>query len=165
MKTTKLIFASLLLATITNNAQQLNNSTTQPTNYISKVWVSDNSDGTFKNPVLHADYSDPDVIRVGDDFYLTASSFNEVPALPILHSKDLVNWQMIGNAFLYQPPFARYDTVTHGGGVWAPAMRYHKGEFLYLLSRPRLWYLDGKSHQSGRTLERTAFSEKVAWLD
>jgi len=58
---------------------------------ISKVWVADNRDGTYKNPILHADYSDPDVVRVGEDFYLVASSFNAVPGLPILHSKDLVN--------------------------------------------------------------------------
>jgi hypothetical protein len=61
---------------------------------VSKVWVADNGDGTYKNPVLHADYSDPDVVRVGDDFYLTASSFNAAPGLPILHSKDLVSKAM-----------------------------------------------------------------------
>ncbi|MBG7611287.1 glycoside hydrolase, partial [Polaribacter sp. BAL334] len=48
-------------------------------NYVSKVWVSDNGDGTFKNPILHADYSDPDVVRIGDDFFMTASSFNASP--------------------------------------------------------------------------------------
>ena len=58
---------------------------------VSKVWVADRKDGTYMNPVLHADYSDPDVCAVGDDFYMTASSFNCTPGLPILHSKDLVN--------------------------------------------------------------------------
>ena len=66
-------------------------------NEISKVWVADNGDGTYKNPILHADYSDPDVIRVGEDFYMTSSSFNCTPGLPILHSKDLVNWELIGS--------------------------------------------------------------------
>src|ERR1051326_7517550 len=74
-------------------------------NQVSKVWVADNGDGTYKNPIIHADYSDPDVIRVGDDFYLTASSFNCVPGLPILHSKDLVNWTIIGHVYAQQPPF------------------------------------------------------------
>ena len=60
--------------------------------YVSKVWVSDQKDGTYINPIIHADYSDPDVCAVGDDFYMTASSFNCTPGLPILHSKDLVNW-------------------------------------------------------------------------
>ena len=92
-------------------------------------WIPDNGDGTYKNPVLCADYSDPDVIRVGDDFYLTASSFNCVPGLPILRSKDLVNWELIGHALLKQPPYEVFSKVQHGGGVWAPCIRYHKNEF------------------------------------
>src|SRR5689334_16153367 len=65
------------------------------TPYVSKVWKADNGDGTYTNPILHADYSDPDAIRVGNDYYLTASSFEDVPGLPILHSKDMVNWKII----------------------------------------------------------------------
>ena len=64
----------------------------------SQVWTADNGDGTYKNPILYADYSDPDAIRVGDDYYMTASSFNCIPGLPILHSRDLVNWKIIGYA-------------------------------------------------------------------
>jgi beta-xylosidase len=66
--------------------------------YKSQVWSPDNGDGTYTNPVINADYSDPDVIAVGDDYYLTASSFNCIPGLPILHSRDLVNWELIGHA-------------------------------------------------------------------
>src|SRR6187549_1497641 len=88
---------------------------------ISKVWKSDNGDGTYKNPVIHADYSDPDAIRVGDDFYMIASSFNASPGLPILHSKDLVNWQLAGYALMKQPPFEHFSKVQHGNGVWAPS--------------------------------------------
>lgn len=95
----------------------------------SKVWVADNGDGTYKNPIINADYSDPDAIRVGDDFYLIASSFDAVPGLPILHSKDLVNWTIIGHALLYQPPFDHFSTTQHGNGVWAPSIRYHNKEF------------------------------------
>jgi beta-xylosidase len=98
-------------------------------NYISKVWVADNGDGTYKNPVLNADYSDPDAIRVGDDFYLVSSSFEDIPGLPILHSKDLVNWTIIGHGLTRQPPFDHFDIPRHGDGVWAPAIRYHNGEF------------------------------------
>jgi pectin methylesterase-like acyl-CoA thioesterase/acetyl esterase/lipase len=61
-------------------------------------WVADLGDGTYKNPVLHADYSDPDAVRVGDDYWLTASSFSHVPGLPLLHSRDLVNWELTGHA-------------------------------------------------------------------
>ena len=104
-------------------------STAQNKSNVSKVWVSDNGNGTYTNPVLYADYSDPDVIRVGDDFYLTASSFNCIPGLPVLHSKDLVNWELIGHALLKQPPYEVFSKVQHGGGVWAPCIRYHKNEF------------------------------------
>jgi beta-xylosidase len=95
----------------------------------SAVWVADNGNGTFKNPVINADYSDPDAIRVGDDYYMTSSSFNHVPGLPILHSKDLVNWKLIGHALKRQVPDDHYSKVQHGGGVWAPSIRYHNNEF------------------------------------
>ena len=98
-------------------------------NPVSKAWVSDNGDGTYKNPVIHADYSDPDAIRVGDDYYMVSSSFNHIPGLPILHSKDLVNWTIIGHALLRQMPFEHFSKVQHGNGVWAPSLRFHKGEF------------------------------------
>lgn len=96
---------------------------------VSKVWVADNGDGTYKNPVINADYSDPDAIRVGDDFYMIASSFTQIPGLPILHSKDLVNWKLIGHALKKQPPYDVYEKVQHGAGVWAPSIRYHNNEF------------------------------------
>jgi len=95
----------------------------------SQVWTADLGDGTYKNPVLHADYSDPDACRVGDDYYMTASSFSAVPGLPILHSKDLVNWELIGHALTRLIPLEYYRSVRHGGGVWAPAIRYHENEF------------------------------------
>jgi beta-xylosidase len=95
----------------------------------SKVWVADNGDGTYKNPVLYADYSDPDAVRVGEDFYMVSSSFNCVPGLPILHSKDLVNWNLVGHVFTHQPPYDVFDKPQHGNGVWAPVIRYRNGEF------------------------------------
>ncbi len=114
----------LLLCTTTLVAQQKRTG-----HYISKVWVADNGDGTYKNPVINADYSDPDAIRVGDDYYMVASSFDAVPGLPILHSKDLVNWSIIGHALKRQPPFDHFSKTQHGNGVWAPAIRYHNKEF------------------------------------
>jgi beta-xylosidase len=96
---------------------------------ISKVWVSDNGDGTYKNPIINADYSDPDAIRVGDDYYMVSSSFNEIPGLPILHSKDLVNWTIIGHALSRQSPFEHFSKVQHGNGVWAPSIRFHNNEY------------------------------------
>jgi beta-xylosidase len=95
----------------------------------SKVWVSDQGNGTYKNPVLHADYSDPDAVRVGSDYYMISSSFEDVPGLPILHSKDLVNWTLVGHALKRQVPVEHFSLPRHGEGVWAPSIRYHKGEY------------------------------------
>lgn len=106
--------------------------------YQSKVWVADKGDGTYKNPILHADYSDPDAIRVGSYYYLVASSFENIPGLPILRSSDLVNWKIIGNALVKQPPFDVFNTPQHGKGVWAPAIRYNNGEFLIYYPDPDL---------------------------
>ena len=93
------------------------------------VWVADQGNGTYKNPILYADYSDPDAVRVGDDYYMTASSFNCIPGLPILHSRDLVNWTLIGYALSRLEPGEVYDRPQHGNGVWAPAIRWFRGEF------------------------------------
>ena len=93
------------------------------------VWCPDNSDGTYTNPVLYADYSDPDVCAVGEDYYLTASSFNCIPGLPILHSNDLVNWTIVGHALQELEPKEVFNKPAHGKGVWAPSIRYHNEEF------------------------------------
>ncbi|MFT4168853.1 MAG: glycoside hydrolase 43 family protein [Dysgonomonas sp.] len=104
--------------------------------YVSDVWVADLGNGTYKNPILYADYSDLDVCRVGDDYYMTASSFNCVPGLPILHSNDLVNWTLIGYAIDKLTPDSIFSKTEHGGGVWAPAIRYHNGEFYIYYGDP-----------------------------
>ncbi|MDR2805659.1 MAG: glycoside hydrolase 43 family protein [Dysgonamonadaceae bacterium] len=104
--------------------------------YVSQVWAPDAGNGFYKNPVLYADYSDPDVCRVGDDYYLTASSFNCVPGLPILHSNDLVNWTIIGAALPTLTPAAVFDRPQHGNGVWAPSIRYRNGEFYIYYGDP-----------------------------
>lgn len=80
----------------------------------------------YENPVISADYSDPDVIRVGEDFYMVASSFNYSPAVPVLHSKNLVEWELI-NYVADELPFERFSSVQHGDGAWAPSIRFHNG--------------------------------------
>lgn len=97
--------------------------------YRSKVWVSDEGNGMYRNPVLHADYSDPDVCAVGEDYFLTASSFNCTPGLPILHSKDLVNWKIVNYALKKVEPMEYYNEARHGKGVWAPSIRFHEGMY------------------------------------
>lgn len=99
--------------------------------YVSEVWVADQGDGTYKNPIIHADYSDPDVVQWGDDYFMTSSSFNAAPGLPILHSKDLVNWELVNYALPKQVPIKHFNTPQHGNGVWAPSIRVHNNE-LYI---------------------------------
>ncbi|REH01815.1 glycoside hydrolase family 43 protein [Flavobacterium aquicola] len=124
MKFTKFLLLFISVTGIPNAMGQEKNE-----RQYSKVWISDKGDGTYKNPILYADYSDPDAIRVGDDFYMTASSFNCIPGLPILHSKDLVNWKLIGYALSRQKPLEVFNKVQHGNGVWAPCIRFHNNEF------------------------------------
>ncbi|MFZ6679140.1 glycoside hydrolase 43 family protein [Undibacterium sp. Tian12W] len=83
----------------------------------------------YQNPIIHADYSDPDVIRVGERYYMTASSFNSAPGLPLLESADMMHWQLVGHALPQQLPLADFARPQHGKGVWAPCLRYHDQRF------------------------------------
>ena len=100
------------------------------------VWIADNCDGTYRNPVLYADFSDPDVIRVEGEFYMTASSFNCIPGLPVLRSHNLVNWELINYAVKKLTPADEYDRPQHGKGIWAPCIRHHNGEFYIFYPDP-----------------------------
>ena len=101
----------------------------------SQMWVPDLVNGTYINPVIFADYSDPDVIRVNDDFFLVASSFNCMPGIPVLHSKDMVNWKIINH--VYQSlPFEKYDKPAHGEGSWAPSIRFHRDMYYVFFCTP-----------------------------
>jgi len=100
-----------------------------------QIWVSDLGNGRYKNPIIHADYSDPDVIRHNDDFYMAASSFNCMPGIPVLHSKDLVNWKIIGHVY-ENLPLEKYNKPVHGKGSWAPSIRFHNGLFYVYFCTP-----------------------------
>lgn len=102
---------------------------------MSNIWNGDLGDGTYRNPILYGDYSDPDVCRAGSDYYMVASSFGNAPALPLLHSRDLVNWRVV-NYVLKRIPGERYDKPVHGCGVWAPAIRYHNRRFFVCFPMP-----------------------------
>ena len=104
--------------------------------YVSEVWCADLGNGYYKNPVLYADYSDPDACRVGDDFYMTSSSFNCIPGLQILHSKDLVNWEIVSAAVPYALPPVDDVAPLHGMRVWAPSIRHHDGWFYIFWGDP-----------------------------
>lgn len=100
-----------------------------------QVWLPDNGDGTYTNPIIHADYSDPDVICVNDDYYMVASSFTCASGIPVLHSKDLVNWTIINHVYSGLP-FDCYKYPAHGQGSWAPSIRYHNGVFYVYFCTP-----------------------------
>lgn len=94
---------------------------------------------TYRNPILFADYSDPDVIRFGDDYYLVASTFHFVPGIPILHSRDLVHWTISGHVvdrLTMSPAYDMEGGSKYGKGIWAPAVRYHNGLFYVYFPTP-----------------------------
>ena len=162
------IFIVLVLTmfSVFQSPAQTNQSSRAESRPASKVWVADNGDGTYKNPIIHADYSDPDVIRVGDDFYLVASSFNAVPGLPILHSKDLVNWTIIGHVFKRQPPYDVFNKPQHGNGVWAPSIRFHAGEFYIYYPDPDFGiYLTKAGTAAGPWSEPLLVKPAKGWID
>ena len=96
-------------------------------------WTADNGNGTYTNPLFYDEFSDPDIIRVGEDFYLAGTTMHCTPGLVILHSKDLVNWKFLSYCF------SRFDMgdefrlengkEAYGQGIWAPCIRYHNGKF------------------------------------
>lgn len=100
-------------------------------------WTADNGNGTYTNPLFYDEFSDPDVIRVGEDFYLAGTTMHCAPGLVILHSKDLVNWELASYCFDRwndilpgQDKFQLQNgRQIYGQGVWAPVIRYNKGKF------------------------------------
>ena len=89
----------------------------------------------YKNPIILSDYSDPDVIRYKNNYYMIASSFNHLPGIPVLKSKNLVDWKLIGHVF-QKLPFERFNDVVHGCGAWAPSLRYHNNKFYCVIPFP-----------------------------
>ena len=100
-------------------------------------WTADNGNGTYTNPLFYDEFSDPDIIRVGDDFYLAGTTMHAMPGLVVLHSKDLVNWEFLSYAadrLDFGPEYRLEDgREIYGQGIWAPCIRYHDGTF-YLFS-------------------------------
>ena len=117
----QLLFFMLMACSLTGLAQ-------------SKSWTADNGNGTFTNPLFYDEFSDPDILRVGDDYYLAGTTMHAVPGLVILHSKDLVNWENISYCFdrfdFDDDAFSlKNHQEIYGQGVWAPAIRYANGQF------------------------------------
>jgi len=103
-----------------------------------KSWTADNGNGTFTNPLFYDEFSDPDILRVGDDYYLAGTTMHSVPGLVILHSKDLVNWKNVSYCFdrfdFDDDAFSlKNHKEVYGQGIWAPCIRYANGQF-YIFS-------------------------------
>ena len=102
-----------------------------------QTWQADNGNGTYSNPLFFDEFSDPDMIRVGADFYLTGTTMHSMPGLPVLRSRDLVNWTFVSYALdrLDLGPAYRLENGqnVYGQGIWAPCFRFHNGTF-YIFS-------------------------------
>jgi hypothetical protein len=130
-----------------------------------RLWTPDRGDGTYRNPVLFADYSDPDVIRVGEYYYLVSSSFSSVPALPVLRSRDLVNWRIVAHVAA-RLPSPTFDTPQHGKGVWAPSLRHHQGRFWLYYGDPDLGiFMSTAERAEGPWEPPTLVQEARGWID
>ncbi|CDO36541.1 glycoside hydrolase 43 family protein [Novosphingobium sp. KN65.2] len=130
-----------------------------------QVWQADQGDGTFRNPVLYADYPDPDIIRVGEDFYFATTTFVNTPGITILHSKDLVNWEFYSHVVQRIDGSAAYDLEGGNGyrrGLYATSLRHYRGMF-YLAVTPvglhtRIYYApDPRGPWQYHELDREAF--------
>jgi xylan 1,4-beta-xylosidase len=121
-QTAFLLFLMLLSAALPSGAQDAK-----------RTWAADNGNGTYSNPLFYDEFSDPDMIRVGSDYYLTGTTMHTMPGLPILHSRDLVNWRIISYAadrLDLGPDFRLEDgRQIYGQGIWAPSFRYHDGTY------------------------------------
>jgi len=166
----RLFFSALALVVVYFAGCQMSSVTSRSlvTSALPAVYAPDDGPGSYKNPIVFADYSDPDVCRAGDDFYMTASSFSCFPGLPILHSRDLVHWTIIGHALpRYPAPFdANFNAPVHGGGVWAPAIRFHNGRFYIYFGDPDLGvFMTSAQDPAGPWTPLTRVKEGKGWID
>ncbi len=129
------------------------------------VWNADLGNGNYRNPILYADYSDPDALRVGDDYFMVASSFCNAPGLPLLHSRDLVNWKVV-NYVIDEIPEERYRVPVHGCGVWAPSIRYHEGTYFVCFPMPDEGiYMSTATDPFGKWSKPVNIRPGAGWID
>ncbi len=160
------VIASLLLAaSFSSSPPQKHSELYNTTQKSPPVWCPDNRDGTYSNPIIYADYSDPDIIRVGDVYTLTSSSFAHIPGLPILQSNDLVNWRIVGHA-IARYPVPSFDLPQHGNGVWSPSIRYRDGRYSIYFGDPDAGiFVTSASNPSGPWDSLTLIREAKGWID
>lgn len=119
----------------------------------------------YQNPIIHADYADPDVIRTGKDFWLVSSSFHQLPGLPLLHSRDLIHWKIV-NHIITALPSPEYDSVQPGKGVWAPSIRFHNDQFWVFYSLPDTGiFVTHARDPLGKWSEPRCLKAEPGWID
>ena len=129
-------FISSLLACSTPSSHAATSDASGLPPAATKHWTADNGNGTYSNPLFYEEFEDPDVIRVGDDYYLAGTTMHMNPAVQLMHSKDLVNWELAGycmDRLDFGPAFRLEGGNIYGRGIWAPCFRYHNGMF-YIFS-------------------------------
>ncbi|WP_208645575.1 glycoside hydrolase family 43 protein [Mucilaginibacter endophyticus] len=126
----------------------------------------DQFNGTYKNPIINADYSDPDVIRVGGSFYMICSDFHFM-GMPVLQSTDLVNWRIIGQVYNRLDLDPKYNTMEkYGAGSWAPSLRYHNGKFyVYFCTPDEGLYMSSTTNPAGKWSPLTEVKRTGGWED
>jgi beta-xylosidase len=128
-------------------------------------WTPDDGTGMYANPVIHADYSDPDVVRMGDEYIMVSSSFAHTPGLPVLRSEDLVNWTIVGHV-TENLPSPMFDLPQHGKGIWAPSIRMHNGELYVYFGDPDLGIFMSKAKKAEGPWEPLRLiQEAKGWID
>jgi xylan 1,4-beta-xylosidase len=136
MNSHKFTFWSFVLTTVLAGGTLVNQTAAAASGGIppaaTKHWTADNGNGTYSNPLFYGEFEDPDPIRVGDDYYLAGTTMHMMPAVELLHSKDLVNWELAGyctNKLDLGPAYRLEGGNIYGRGIWAPCIRYHNGMF------------------------------------
>lgn len=128
-------------------------------------WIGDIGNKEYKNPILFSDYSDPDIIKVGNDFFMVSSSFTYFPGVPVLHSTDLVNWKIISYA-VNKMPVDKYDTPQHGCGVWAPSIRYYNNKFYVYFGDPDEGvFMASTEDPFGKWNDTVCVAKAKGWID
>lgn len=151
----KYIISALLAVGLQATAQSID----------TNLFSSDNGDGTFTNPVIRGDYPDTDIIRVGEDFYMISSSFACMPGIPICHSKDLINWKIIGHAYdslTFLPSYSmEHQNTAYGRACWAPTIRYYDGWFYIGVNLKSDRYIMCKSRRPEGPYTMYPFNEEL----
>lgn len=126
------LFLLLLWTALIGVASAATSGGIAPGSPATKHWTADNGNGTYSNPLFYEEFEDPDVIRVGDEYFLAGTTMHMMPSVQLMRSKDLVNWELAGycgDRLDLGPAYRLEGGNIYGKGIWAPCLRYHNGMF------------------------------------